>query len=132
MENDLIPPTSKRLRDGYFGVFQGKEFEFSLTVDGKVLLLSSHENDSDNGFVKTVSRGEIVGAYSVAPMAKYRGLNFTVLGQDIGAGKISITTDDQATAERLEFSRADKFYWEKWVPITELEKIWEERTSLDL
>jgi len=64
------------------------------------------------------------------PWAKYKGLTFPVFGTD--KEFVAIATEDKSIADNYNFEAGDKFYWEKWVRRDELEKIWEEKVSLDV
>jgi hypothetical protein len=130
----------KRFRDGPHAVYQGREFRLAILDGGNLELASEDSADISLGFTKyyeglyvlPVKRPDLQEVFSIHPVARYQGFEFGIHGQDTDKAVVSLTTGDEKIAERLDFDRADKFYWEKWVSVDELEKTWEIKTPLNL
>ncbi len=130
----------EKFRSGPHAVFRGREFRLAALEDGKFELISKVANDISLGFIKysegiytkPVNKSELESIFSVDMMASYHGFEFGIFGQDIDSGTVSLTTGNEKIAERFGFDRADKFYWEKWVPVSELDRVWEVKSALSL
>jgi hypothetical protein len=126
------------IKKGRFAMFNGEEYKVYTNEDHSLDLISHDANDVNNGFieqypdtyVKKVSKNEITGIHRIIPYAKYQGSRFDVNNQERN-GEIHLGTIDATLAKDLGFERTDKYYYEKWVPKTEVE-IFEERKEIKL
>lgn len=121
----------KKARSGLYAVYGGKEFGLATFEQGKLELISHDPSDLRKGFakyldgvfVKPVKREELSSVYSVTPCAKYQGFDFGIFSE--GEDSVLLTTDDPNIAKRCDFKVAEKGVFERRVPRSQLEKIWE-------
>ena len=124
------------IRNNTFTLINGNEFELSRDrYDRFVLYYRGNScpdstfvpiDDVDGVFKKIISdEKEITNAYSVSTYILYKGFKFQIDVEKNGMFRIS-TGDYQAyTTLNLDF--IDRGWYEKWIPKSEIEKVWEER-----
>lgn len=123
-------------------------YKVSKIGDNTIRLVSSNDQDIQKGFMKKeypdyylnkeklpniyiceVNFSCIKELYEVSDIALYKEKKFEFVAEDQEFFKIG--TINAELANKLDFERTDKYYYEKWVPKNEV-KIMEERKNLSL
>ena len=102
-----------------------RENQFNLIFDGNSCPFKDFIKYSDGIFIKHIDKSEIENAYSFETLAFYKNHRFQI--DKVKGSKVLITTSEKKTYEELKLDFVDRGWYEKWVSISELEKIWEER-----
>ncbi|MGM7703479.1 hypothetical protein ACSVDE_17235 [Pseudalkalibacillus sp. Hm43] len=130
------------VKNGRYAIYNSKEYEADKANsdynDAKIMILISYEavdqkNDfievSPNRYVKRVSFSEIETAYSINTKGTYKRLPITILEQFGDQYKIHHVENGLA-AEKLGFIKIEPGWFEKVVPIHDVENIYEKKTPL--
>ena len=107
-----------------------RDNQFNLIFDGNSCPFKDFIKYSDGIFIKHIDKSEIENAYSFETLAFYKNHRFQI--DKVKGSKVLITTSEKKTYEELKLDFVDRGWYEKWVSISELEKIWEERKPSDL
>jgi hypothetical protein len=126
------------MRDDYYAIFQGKEFRLIELETNNFQLQSVTKPDASLGFRKSrsgtylrpVSKEELESFYRIYTCAQYRGWEFGVMEED--NGKLLLTGGEDRVCRTFGFEWVDRGVWEKWVPKSELGKVWEVKQSVKL
>lgn len=120
------------VRSGLYVVWCGKEYR--ADPDGKhhFILYSKDFGDEALGFErsgthawrKRVGGSEISEAYNVSPRARYKGHVYSI--GHFNDGLLLLGTGHHPPDDHG-FERTDPGFYEKWVPITEVDETWEEK-----
>ncbi|MGM7723472.1 hypothetical protein [Metabacillus sp. Hm71] len=127
------------IRKGDYAVVQGKEYRLGKHGDEWVNIISDDQNDLNNGFqphpldktvlLKRVLKNELEQVYYVDTYAVYKDTKLSV--GNVKDDKVLLGTSDSKIAKQLDFDRTDKYFYEKWVNISELE-LFEEKKSITI
>lgn len=129
--------------NGLYANYMGNVYQVSKSENSLVRLISRNEKDQEIGFkqkvypqyykdrdklpiiyVKDVDISELV-LFAIDIKAKYKGYIFSV--GNTNNLDVFLGTTDASLATKLRFDRTDKFYYEKWVPRSEVEIIEEKK-----
>lgn len=125
------------IRKGFYGIYQGIEYELTEDMDGNLQIMTedkgkinSHFKDTYNSglFTKTINKSELSDFYYIRPRAEYKGEKFNVSTRQKD-NSILLGTKDENLAKNMGFERTDKYYYERWVPISEV-KLVEEKEHI--
>lgn len=126
------------LKKGYFGLYKGKEYEITEDMDNNLLIMTEDSSLIDDDFVDTynsnvytkiVKPNDLRQCYFIKPIAVYKGYKFNVSTKEKG-NKVYLGTPDATLAEKMNFERTDKYYYEKWVCKSEVELV-EDKKEID-
>ena len=127
------------IRKGFFGIYQGKEYEITEDMDNNLMIMTENISEVTSDFediynsglyTKKIKRSELSEYYFIKPRAEYKGKQFNVSNQQKDS-YIQLGTKNVSIAKKLNFDRTDKYYHEKWVPISEV-KLTEEKKLIDI
>ncbi|WP_160724833.1 hypothetical protein [Bacillus sp. USDA818B3_A] len=118
----------KKIRKGRYTLLNGREYKvyendsltYELISDCPEDVKYEFKEEYSSTYVKIVDKSEVSTIYEVTPYAKYKGRTFDVSLQ-IRDGKVSIGTTNNEFAKELSFERTDKYFYEKWVPLEDVE-----------
>lgn len=120
------------MRSDIYALYKDKEYRLVKKQDGTFRLVSEDPQDASNGFstyydvlIKEILRNEIAHAYLVKTYCTYKGHRFYV--EQEADGKLYIHTSDSSLHKALQLEMSEPFSYEKWVPLDELDAIWEEK-----
>lgn len=130
------------LKDDFYAIYNGKEYRVS-EQDGYARLVSNDPVDLNLGFseknigenlksrifVKLVSPPEVCEVYDISTYALYKGFEFPVIGKN-DQGYILFSGGYSELMDKLEFSRTDKYGYEKIVEEENLDLIYEKKTLI--
>jgi hypothetical protein len=126
-------------KDDLFALYKGKEYRLAISKDKELRLVSSDVSDLEIGFferspglyVLNVKKEDLESYYRVSTSVRYKGFDFGIWSTE--GDKILISRDcDWHLAQKLGLEPSDKGIYEKWVKEEDLEKVWEEKSSLEL
>lgn len=125
------------IRFGHYALYQGREFQAGLGVDGTVIIISHDESDLQHDFavvrpgryVKRVARSEVSELFAIDTYAEYQGHTFFVSKEHGGRIRLLESIRTMLAAD-LQFAEVERGVWEKWVSRDDLSKIWEVKTPL--
>lgn len=130
------------VKNGRYAIYNSKEYEAdkanSHSIDEKIMILISYDTVdlyygfievSPNRYVKKVPFSEIETAYSINTKGTYKNLSITILEQIDDRYKIHHVENGLA-AEKLGFTKIEPGWFEKIVPIFDVENIYEKKTPL--
>lgn len=125
-------------RKDQYATYNGKEYRIVRTRKNELFLISNDDQDVKKGFKKyaegvyekKINESEITDVFYIYSVAEYKGHEFEVVGSK-GEDTVIIGTSNAEIAEELEFSRTDKYYYEKIVSI-ELVNIYEKREKASM
>lgn len=80
-------------------------------------------------YIKIVSRKDLNDLYRIHYYAEYEGLSFQIVTTNILRKTITIGTNDAEIARKYDFIRPDKYYFEKELPLSEVQVV-EEKVDL--
>lgn len=120
------------MRNGFFSIYNGKEYSSGKDKNGKYILRSTNINDLTKGFhkcepfyfsksqelivcYKYVERSEIEEYYSIRTMAKYQGYMFDVIEETENQILIVTMVGDYREWKRLGMECIDKGVYQKWI-----------------
>lgn len=126
------------VRKGNYTIYKGQEYRFVKEQDSSISLISNNIKDLENGFnkysddvfIKSIPLRDLKEAYYIHPYALFKGIAFDVI-VDEKSQKANLGTTDVGIAKKLKFDRTDKYYYEKWVPIEEVQ-LFEEREKIKI
>lgn len=119
-----------------FAIYNGKEYEVSPMGEDSYALISTDLKDLKQGFsqhfsgkyIKNVKRDTLQELYFINTLALYRGHKFGVSAEK--DDQLLIGTSDYELLEKFNLVFVDRGVYEKWVDKCDLEKIWEEKTTI--
>ncbi len=133
------------MEKGLFGIYKQKIYEVSRINTKQVRLVSRHKEDLEQGFtekiypdnylnqeglprlyIKVVERANLDELYEIDYKIKYAADIFDFISEKHNK-KILIGTDDAKLAKKHNFSRVDKYYYEKEVNKRDIEIIKEKK-----
>lgn len=126
------------LKKGYFGLYKGKEYEITEDMENNLLIMTEDSSLIDDGFVDTynsnvytkiVKPNDLSQCYLIKPIAVYKGYKFNVSTNE-KENKVCLGTPDATLADKMNFERTDKYYYEKWVHKSEVE-LAEDKKEID-
>ena len=128
-----------KFRDDYFAVFKGKEFVLSVSTEGKLELISHDPADLSLGFRRNsegvyflpVKKEDLESYYEINTYVRFKGFDFGIQSEK-GNNILIFTGGDIRLAKKLDLEVGDKGIYQKWVKEADLEKVWEEKSPLDL
>ena len=126
------------MRNDIYGVYNDLEYRIGKKGDDWVDLCSNDSNDMRNGFklykgmiyIKTVKISELSGICSIKTYANYRGYKCQVLKKHDDKVLLNAIIGDYKICEELGFKMADKGVYNKWVYLTEINDIYEEKNKI--
>ena len=128
------------IRNGTYTVCDGKEFEISIDREGNFVIYSKGEPCQGVNFVPIpgqsgllkgiVSLNQITNAFSVCTLAKFKEYIFQV--DKYENNKFRLSTSDSKVYKELRLNMMDRAWYDIWVPLHEIESIWEERSESGL
>lgn len=127
------------IKKGFFGTYQGKEYEITEDMDNNLMIMTENISEVTSGFkdiynsglyTKKIKKSELSEYYFIKPRAEYKGEQFNV-GNQQKDSYIQLGTKDASIAKKLNFDSTDKYYYEKWVPISEV-KLTEDKEHIDI
>lgn len=121
---------TKTIINNQFFRLVSKENQFTIVYEGSNCPYSGFKKYSDDIFIKQINKSEILNAFSYQTLAKYKGFTFQI--DKIKEPQVLITTSDKIAFEKLNLDFVDRGWYEKWVEISELDEIWEERKQSEL
>lgn len=119
------------IRKGFYGIYHGIEYEITedmndnlqIKTEDKSKITSDFEDTYNSGlFTKTINKSELSEFYYIIPRAEYKGEKFNVSTRHKD-NLLLLGTKDANLAKKLGFERTDKYYYEKWVPVSEVKLI---------
>jgi hypothetical protein len=125
-------------RNTSFAVYKGKEYQAEKDYErDRIFLLSRNPQDTKNGFVevaklayeKEVTTSELDTAYFVYTFAQYKGFKFQISLIEEGKALLVHTSSD-TPIKHLGFKWVEPHVFEKWVPVEELESVFEENRPI--
>lgn len=131
------------LRDAIYTTYKNQEYRVNES-DGNAELISNDINDvAKNGFIeykperklipriftKIVDSSEIGDIYEIKTYVLYQGFEFPVIGKN-DKGYILFFGGYSELMDKLEFSRTDKYGYEKIVKEENLDLIYEKKTLI--
>lgn len=128
-----------KFRNDHFAIYKGKEFVLSVSTERKLELISHDPADLFLGFQHyceevyflPVKKEDLESYYRVSTYVRYKGYDFGIWS--VKGEQILISRDcDWRLAQKLGLEPADRGIYEKWVKEEDLEKVWEEKSPLDL
>lgn len=126
------------IRNGDYCLYKDMEYEFIEDMDGNLLIISEDSLLLNEGFIdkrgggvysKIVNHSELSNCYQISSRGKIKGELVNVSRQD--GDKYFVGTSNSTVAQKLGLERTDKYYYDKWVPKSEVE-IFEERKEINL
>lgn len=136
------------MKEGIFASYKNRTYKVSEISVGKIRLVSDDKEDIQFGFekkvypenysnpgslpkvyVKEVEQIHITCIYKIQYRARYKHSIVNVHEQK--ADRVLLGTNNSSLAKKLNFDRTDKYYYEKWVSLDEVEMI-EERKEMEL
>lgn len=126
------------MRKGNYTIYGNKEYRFTIEEDNSISLISNDIIDLQKGFkkyahgvyIKSVESNELKETYYVHPFALYKEEKFDAIVDEMNQ-RVNLGTGDADIARKLSFDRTDKYYYEKWVSIEDVE-LFEEKTEINL
>lgn len=126
------------IKKGDYCTYNNNEYELTGNMDGDLLILTTDYSLATDGFIDKYNSGvytkkvdfeEISNCYHIRPYGIYRKerVNVRIKKGDL----VHIGTPDASLAKVLGLDRTDKYYYEKWVPIDEVQ-LFEERKEINL
>ncbi|WP_027088403.1 hypothetical protein [Cohnella panacarvi] len=123
------------MRSGLYAFFKGSEYRLIEISDGGLELISNDSKDIDKGFsfydegvfVKKVVREQLDQVCLIDTFALYKGVKLKV--GSMRNGKVLLGTSQLQLVEDLGFDRTDKYFYEKWVDIAEVQLIEEKQLA---
>lgn len=131
-----------KYRDDHFAIYRGKEYRLGVGKERDLTLYSDDPADLLMGFDKIdnclfsrqVKKEDLSSYYSVGTLALYKGIEFGIMTTK--GDKVLITTGGvgwtRKFIEELGLEQVDLGVYEKWVDEKDLEKVWEEKSSIRL
>lgn len=130
------------LRDAMYTIYKNQEYRVNEN-NGNAELISNDINDVKKGFTeykpeknltpriftKIVDSSEIGDIYEIKTYALYKGFEFPVIGKN-DQGYILFSGGYSELMDKLEFSRTDKYGYEKIVKEENLDLIYEKKTLI--
>jgi hypothetical protein len=118
------------MRDGYFAIWQGTEYEASPDGD-LVRLYAKTRTDGfveagQDRFLNVVPVKEIDGLVYVRTLCLWQGEPFQVLGEHEQWVRVEYVGGHTTVAERLGLQPYDRGVYQAWAPRTELTELREE------
>ncbi|MFD0671928.1 hypothetical protein [Cohnella sp. GCM10027633] len=115
------------LKNGLYALHNGQEFKLVEMSDGDYELISNDSNDISLGFsfykedvyTKKVLKYELDEVYIIDTFALYYEVKFKVDSEK--DGHVLLGTSQSQMAENLGFERTDKYLYEKWVNIADVQ-----------
>jgi hypothetical protein len=123
------------VRNGFYAIYKGKEYEVGAMNPDIVSLRSFDPNDVSNGFslykgvvyIKRVHRSELEEIYRIRTYAEHEGIKFQVTKEDGDKILLSNLIGDYRVFERLGMKMVEKGVYEKWVDKSDVTRIYEEK-----
>lgn len=128
------------MKKGLFAKYKGQFYQADVQNDSTIRLISKRPADIRMGFnakeypkyyknntelpvlyIKDVNKNELEELVKIENKFKYKGYEFDISIER--EGKYYIGTTDASIANRLNFERTDKYYYEKWVSSDEGELV---------
>lgn len=127
------------MKSGIYGVYNNVEYRLGRRGLDLVNLYSDNSEDIKKGFVlyeegiyvKTVKLSEITAIYSIGTYANYKGHKCQVLRSDNDKVQLISLVGDYKISKSLGFEMVDRGVYEKWLEISEVDSIYEEKTELE-
>lgn len=120
----------KTILNNQFFRLVSKENQFSLIFEGTICPYLDFKKYAEGIFVKQINKSDILNAFSYQTLAKYKNYIFQI--DKIKEKKVLITTSEKVAFDELKLDFVDRGWYEKWVDVSELDEIWEERIPTDL
>lgn len=129
-------------RHGHFAVYRGKEYELGVGKKHDLELYSTDPVDLQIGFKKIddnlyslqVKKEDLSSYYRISTFTSYKGIEFGI--RSVEGEKVLISSGgDNWTREFIEglgLEQTDLRVYEKWVTEKDLDKVWEEKSSIRL
>lgn len=127
-----------KARNASYAVYKGKEYLAERDYEqNKIYLLSTDSKELQNGFLaitqhdfeKEVTVSELDSAYTVFTYAYFGGFKFNLEEIENEKGLL-VHTGSHPHLHQLGFEMVEPHVFEKWVPLEELENIFEEKTPI--
>ncbi|MFD0671930.1 hypothetical protein [Cohnella sp. GCM10027633] len=126
------------IRRGEYAVYNKKVYSVGKKSDDWVNLISHDPNDLFDGFnshpldstvfVKKVKTQDLDQIYFIETSAVYQGVQLSV--GDVKDEKVLLGTSELKLVEHLDFDKTDKYYYEKWVDINDVQFIEEKKSAV--
>ncbi|MBU5465781.1 hypothetical protein KQI49_02930 [Virgibacillus sp. MSJ-26] len=136
------------MRNGLYADYLKKVYQVSDIDGDKIRLVSKDKNDKELGFklkvypdfykekenlprlyIKEVIKKDLNDLFELSTLAIYKNNKFEFISKS--KDRVLLGTTDAALANKLKFDRTDKYYYEKWVSIEDVE-LFEEKTEINL
>lgn len=131
-----------KFRDDHFAIYRGNEYRLGVGKEYDLKLYSENPEDLQIGFkpiredlfALPVKKEDLSSYYRIATIALYKGLEFGVMTAK--GDKVLITTSgvgwSRKFIEELGLEQVDLGVYEKWVDEKDLDKVWEEKSSIEI
>lgn len=131
-----------KYRDAHFAIYRGKEYRLGIGKEHDLTLYSEDSADLQIGFNKirdnlfslNVKKEDLSSYYSVGTLASYKGATFGIM--TVKGNKVLISSSyenfSRELIEELGLEQVDRGIYEKWVDEKDLEKVWEEKSSIEI
>jgi hypothetical protein len=129
-------------RKGSYAIYRGKEYPFDVQENDNLTLISNDSSEIENGFsvyapgvyTLSVKKKELTGYYRISTQASFKGITFGVLKAERGKVLISSSYENwpRKFVEELGLEQVDRGIYEKWVDEKDLEKVWEEKSPIEI
>ena len=135
------------IRNDWYGMYQGREYEINNSQASGYIVRSYGEEDISQGwraikqngkngkYVKNVTKDEIENPVDITTVAIYKGVKFPVTEESKDTMQLLLNDGfNGVAAEKAGFTEIEPAIWEKWVDKNDpdLEKIYEEVRPLEL
>ena len=126
------------IKSGIYTIHYGKEYRIAR-IENHYEIISNDEKDLNKGFIeykpeknlnpriffKMVSPSEIGDVYEISTFCLYHGFEFHITYDD-GENYV-LVSDYSPLVEKFNFTRIDKFGYEKTVPKDEVDLVYEKK-----
>ncbi len=131
-----------KYRDDHFAIYRGKEYRLGVGKEHDLKLYSEDPSDlqigfnriRDNLFSLQVKKEDLSSYYRIATLASYKGITFGI--RSVANDKVLISSGCENWSwkfvEELGLEQVDRGIYEKWVDEKDLDKVWEEKSSIRL
>ncbi|MRN53036.1 hypothetical protein [Paenibacillus monticola] len=126
------------MKNGIYAIYKGNEYEAGTKGANTIVLRSYNCNDISKGFslyknilyTKNVERNEVEELYSISTIADFKGIKFQVIKEEGSTVLLSSINGDYKVLENLGLDMADKGVYQKWIDISELTSMHEEKNHI--
>lgn len=131
-----------KYRNDHFAIYRWKEYRLGVGKEHNLRLYSEDPADLLMGFDKignclfslSVKKEDLSSFYSINTLVSYKGNTFGIV--TVKGDKVLITTGAEGWSrqfiEMMGLEQVDLGVYEKWVNEKDLDKVWEEKSSIKI